>query len=315
MTPSRRVFAKPSRLEPGDVVGAVAPAWPCAESTLQAGVAKLEAMGLQVKYSPAIFDRYLFLAGADRARAEQINALFGDRAVKAIFCATAGYGSIRLLDHLDKDLIRANPKVFVGYSDVTVLLIYLLEAVHMVAFHGPILGGEIHDRMNSATLDYLLRAVSDSAPPTPFRFGGMKTLRSGKGKGVLVGGNASLLTRSLGTPYEINTRGRLLFLEDNCCDVEDLDCHLTHLRLAGKFDQVKGIVFGELLASTAKRSERKFLDAVITDALEGRHVPVVSGFPAGHVSPNSVNVTLPLGVMADLDADEPQLTLEESGVA
>jgi muramoyltetrapeptide carboxypeptidase len=308
-------FIKPPRLEPGDTIGAVAPAWPCSETTLRDGISRLETLGFKVKYSPAIFDRYLFLAGEDSARAEQINKMFEDKTVKAVFCATAGYGSIRLLSHLDKNVIQGNPKVFIGYSDITVLLVYLLEAAHMVAFHGPILGGDIHEKTNSSTLEYLLRTIMDSAPPPPFHFNSMKALRPGRGRGILIGGNLSLLTRSLGTPYEINTRNRILFLEDNCYDVEDLDCHLTHLKLAGKLGHVRGIVFGELLSPGAKRNDYRFLNAVVTDALGDLKVPVVSGFPAGHGSPQGVNVTLPFGIMAELDADKPHLALQESGVA
>ncbi len=314
MEASSEIFIRPHRLHPGDTIGIVSPASPFNPEAFQSGVGKLERLGFRVKYSQAIFSQYHFLTSEDKQRAEQINGMFADKTVKAIFCANGGYGSIRTIPHLDAEIIHNNPKIFVGYSDITILLVYLLSTTQMVVFHGPVISGEINEKINPLTLDYLLRAITGTAATGALRLASLKALRAGKVTGILVGGNASLLTRSLGTPYEINTANRILFLEDNCDDFEEIDSQLIHLRMADKFKQVKGIIFGELVTWAARERKRKVLQEILKDILQDLKVPVVYGFPSGHIKPGEANITLPLGVPVTINADEPEIIMEESGV-
>ena len=158
-------FIKPTRLKKGDTIGVVAPAWAFDVNNFLRGIEKFKMLGFKVKYDKIIFRKYWSMAGLDKERAEQINKAFADKEIKAIFCAKAGYGSIRILPYLNRKEIRNNPKIFIGYSDITILLLYLQKVARMVVFHGPLVCGEIYEGMNRLTLNFLLKAVTK---PNPF---------------------------------------------------------------------------------------------------------------------------------------------------
>jgi len=302
---------KPRHIEKGDTIGIVAPAWSFNRVHFKKGVKQLESLGFKVKYSLDIFKKHWSMAGFDDARAKLINSMFADKNVKAIFCAKAGYGSIRTLPYLDKDIIRSNPKIFVGYSDITILLPFLQDVAGMVVFHGPVICGEIHKNMNPLTLNYLIRAITRPEPLGEITYPGLKSLKPSKAKGVIVGGNISMIVSSIGTPYEIDTRGKILFLEDVGEDLEVIDHYLMHLKLAGKFDEVKGLIFGRMIDCVGYSGERYSIPDIIKDILSDINVPIIYGFPSGHRRPGDLNVTLPLGVPVTLDADNLRLTIEE----
>ena len=254
------------------------------------------------------------MAGHDEQRAKQINDMFADDEVKAIFCAKAGYGSTRTLPYMDKEIIKRNPKIFVGYSDITILLLYLYKAGNMVVFHGPVVAGEIHNDMNKATLSYLLDSITGRQPLGKLKFPTMKPLKPGKACGTLIGGNMSLLVSTIGTPYEIDTENKILFLEDVGEDLETIDQYLMQLRLAGKLERIKGIIFGRMLDCKDNSGHKYNIRRVLNDILCDVNIPIIYGFPSGHRVPGDVNITLPFGVPVTLDADNPQLIISGTGV-
>ena len=305
---------KVQALRKGDTIGIVAPAWSFDAHKFKKGVDKLRKLGFKVKYDRSIFSKYWLMAGYDKERAAQINRMFADKKVKAIFCAKAGYGSTRTIPYLNKSIIRKNPKIFVGYSDITILLSYLYNTARMVVFHGPVVSGEIHKDMNVITFKYLLRAITQPHPLGELKFAKLKALRPGRATGILVGGNLSLIMSAIGTPYDINTDNKILFLEDVGEDLETIDSYLMQLRLAGKFRRIKGIVFGRMIGCIDYSGKKYTIEDILNDILKDIHVPIILGFPSGHRIPNEVNVTLPFGLSATVDAESPKLIINESGV-
>ncbi|MBU0686741.1 MAG: LD-carboxypeptidase [Candidatus Margulisbacteria bacterium] len=311
---SELFLTKPKRLRRGDTIGIVAPAWSFDRDRFMKGVAQLKRLGFKVKYDRSIFSRHWSMAGHDDARAEQINRMFADKEVKAIFCAKAGYGSIRTIPFLDQKIISRNPKIFVGYSDITVLLESLQRIANMVVFHGPVVAGEIHKNMSSITLEYLLRTLMQARPAGEVSFPNLKTLRSGRATGILIGGNMSMLVSGIGTPYDIDTDYKILFLEDIDEDLEVIDNILLHLKLAGKFKRVKGLIFGRMVDCRDLSGRKHKIRDIVDDILGDLDIPMVYGFPSGHARGRGANVTLPLGVSVTLDADAPSLIFNEAGV-
>ena len=306
---------KPALLRRGDTVGIVAPAWTFDPNNFRRGVEKLQSLGYRVKYDRSIFSKYWSFAGHDKARAKQITRMFADRSVRAIFCAKAGYGSIRTIPYLDVEVIRNNPKIFVGYSDITILLAYLRHVAGMVVFHGPVVSGEVHEHMNPLTLEYLFRAIGQVQPLGKLRFSGMRRIRQGKASGLLVGGNLSMLISSIGTPYEIDTRDAILFLEDVGESIESLDNYLMHLKLAGKLSEIRGLLMGKLMDRIDYSGKKYNFPHMIDDIFEDRDLPILYGFPSGHRGSAELNVTLPLGIRVTLDADNRCVYLEEPAVS
>ncbi len=305
---------RPRRLRQGDTVGIVAPAWSFDSENFRIGVGELKGMGFRVKYENAIFSNYWSMAGYDKERAAQINRMFADKEVKAILCAKAGYGSIRTIPYLDKKIISNNPKIFVGYSDITILLYYLYKIARMVVFHGPVVSGEMRPEMNSISRDYLLRALTQPEPMGSIECTSLKMLRPGRASGVLIGGNLSMVISAIGTPYDINTENKIIFIEDIGEDLEVIDNYIMHLRLAGKLKKVKGIVFGRMVDCVDDSGNRYTIKDIIDDNLKDMDIPIIYGFPSGHRKPGDINITLPMGVSVTLDADKPALFINGAAV-
>ncbi|MBN1871615.1 MAG: LD-carboxypeptidase [Candidatus Omnitrophica bacterium] len=306
---------KPPVLRIGDTIGVVAPAWSFDPDNFKKGVEKLCKLGFRLKYSQGIFKKYWSMAGRDKERAEQINLMFADNEVKAIFCAKAGYGSMRTLPYLDGEVIAANPKIFLGYSDITGLLCFLQKKANMVVFHGPVISGEIHSHMNPVTLKYLLKAISQRSPLGKMSFPGMKVLRPGNATGILVGGNLSLVMSTVGTPYEIDTDNRILFLEDVGEDLETIDECLMQLKMAEKFRKIRGLVLGRMITCVDHSGTKYTIKKILQDILGDLDIPIIYGFPSGHRIPGDINITMPLGVSVTVDADRRCLIFNEEGVS
>ena len=305
---------KPLRLKEKDAIGIVAPACSVDRHSLHIGAEKLKRLGFKIKYSSSIFKKYMGMAGTDRERAEQINSMFADKNIKAIFCAKAGHGSLRLLPYLDKKIIAKNPKIFIGYSDIAILLCYLQKVANMIVFHGPVLCGEIHESMNQLTLKYLLAAITQSAPMRKLAFDGIKTLRPSKADGILIGGNISMIVNSIGAPYEIDTDNKILFLEDLNESIEAVDSYLMRLKLAGKLDNIKGLIFGRMIGCSGCLAKGFNIKKIVDNILGNRKIPVIYGFPSGHRRPHGANITLPLGAHTSLDANNRCLIINEPAV-
>jgi muramoyltetrapeptide carboxypeptidase len=313
----RAHLRKPRRLAPGDTIGLVSPSGPAAP--LGAGTAdrvelaerRLRAVGFRTVRAPHALDVRGYLAGADADRVADLHAMFADPGIHGILCVRGGYGAHRLLDALDYGLIRRNPKVFVGYSDITALHMALHTQAGFVTFHGPMTTAisqtDPHDFLG------LLRAVTRTGPlgrlANPPAGPRIEPLVPGVAEGELIGGNAALVTALLGTPYQPEFAGKLLFLEDLGDKVYRLDRKLAHLRLAGVLQQVAGIVIGECCypAEPAALSLRQILEDLIVPL--GK--PAIYGLACGH---GTYHLTLPIGVHARLDATEGVLFIEEAGV-
>ncbi|MEW5976698.1 MAG: LD-carboxypeptidase [Acidobacteriota bacterium] len=296
-------------LEKGSTIGVVAPASDMSPEDLQKGVAELEHLGYSVRYSEAVFGRDLYFAGPHERRAEDLMQMFESPEISAIFCARGGYGCHHLLPLLDQHRIRRNPKIFMGYSDVTALLQYLEARAEMVCFHGPMVAREFAGGKALYDVDNLMRCLSDPSPGQRITGPGVETLRGGRAQGRLTGGCLSLLTALVGTPYEATTEDTILLLEDVGTKPYQLDRMLMHMRLAGKLQSVRGIVFGQM-PNCAQSPEQDYrLQDVLLRALGPSSIPVLYGFPSGHTTAGAL--TLPMGVRVTLDADGGYLEVEE----
>lgn len=313
----RPALIKPRRLKEGDTLGIVMPASMIFESDeIDRGRLQLEALGFKVKMGANVKARYGYLAGDDRQRAADINAMFADPSVAGISCYTGGWGTPRLLPYLDYDLIRRNPKVIIGYSDITGLLNAIHRKTGLVTFHGP----NADSIYNAYSLDYFRRAVMTAEPigelalppkrPDDLidRENRVVTLHGGRASGRLVGGNLSLVAALMGTPYELDTRGAILFLEDTHEELYRIDRMLTTLWLGGKFDSIAGFAWGRCTDCPVKGPSLS-LGEIFRERFS--HVPSVSGLSFGHIEKK---LTLPLGVNATLDADAGTMTVNEAAV-
>lgn len=297
----RSGLRKPQALRKGDWVGIAAPSSPFDPCAFREGVSFLESAGFRVRFLPGLAARRRgFLAGEDLQRAAELEALFEDRDVKAVFSARGGYGAQRLLDRLDPKVFQENPKLFVGYSDVTSLLSFLVDVCRLVCLHGPLVTemGLLSDR----TRRHLLRCLTKAEPLGPFPLERPRWLHKGRIRAPVVGGNLSVIASGLGTPWELKTAGRILFLEDRGERPYRVDRMLVQLKQAGKLGAVAGLVFGRLDgAETGEKvgREKKLMREVVFDHAAGLGVPVLCGVPAGH---GGGNFALPMGVLAELDS-------------
>jgi muramoyltetrapeptide carboxypeptidase len=294
----------PAALRQGDKVGIIAPAGFFNPDALEAGCAWLEARGFVPVYLSSILDRDLYFAGSAQRRIDEFHEMFSRSDVNAIICARGGYGCNYLLPHIDRDLVRANRKVFVGCSDITTLLTFLCDEAGMVVFHGPMLNTDV--RPNGVDEPSWTSALmSGEAYRREFSADEVQTLVPGEADGLLYGGCLSLLCASLGTPYEIATDGTILFIEDLAEPAFRVDRMLMQLKLAGKFRGVCGIIFGEML--DCGRNADYPLHQVVQRVVGELGIPVVYGLKSGHVSRG--NVTLPLGIQASLKAASGDISL------
>src|SRR5262245_30654728 len=319
----RPALLKPRRLQAGDLVGVVAPATATYQQVeLDIVRESLEALGLRVRVGAHVMNRYGSLAGADKDRAADINGFFTDREVRAVLPTRGGWGSARLLPHLDFDAIRRNPKVILGYSDITALLNSIHARTGLVTFHGPNGGG----RWDAYSLDWTKRvlfageAVTYSNPKTTNDRNVLtqidnriRTITPGKAPGRLLGGNLSALTGILGSPFVPNFDGAILFLEDVEEQPYRVDRMMTSLRLAGVLEKVRAVVFGTCSDCTpGSGGYASFtLEEILNDHLKPLRVPAWQGAMIGH---NMSQWTLPVGIDVEIDATAGTIALTEPAV-
>lgn len=302
-----QIFNKPVALKKGDMVGIVSPSNTVFSEGLKTGLKSLKRMGFRIKFNDTILYSRVYTIDEDKRRADDINSMFRDKDIKAILHAKGGYGLIRVLPFLDTEMIAKNPKVVVGYSDATVFLMYLLFKCRMVTFHGPMVLGEISEYMSHIRRNSFLTAITSTKPLGHYKHHRVTVLKHGRATGILVGGCITSIAHILGTPYEPDTRNKILFLEDVSEYYSHVDEMLFHLKLAGKFDSVKGIVFGEMLNC----GTRKGLIERIKETLKEFNVPIIFGFPSGH---SPTNLTIPFGVKVTIDTKVPGLIFRESAL-
>jgi muramoyltetrapeptide carboxypeptidase len=307
---------KPPRLKPGDTVGIIAPSSPAFEQGhVEYSFSRLKKLGLKYKLGKHVFERYGDLAGRDEARLEDLHTIWSDPEVNVVMPLRGGTGSVRLLPKIDFDLLAKHPKILVGFSDITGLLIPIHQKTGLVTFHGPTLG-------NFFEADYTYRhfkealmgeqaigAVEDPPEPEykPKYPPPRMVLRAGKATGQLIGGSLTLIKQMLGTPYEVETAGKIFFIEDVGEEPHSVERMLVQLKMANKFHNATAIIVGESVDCKPGESARKVsqlndsLESVLREQLGDLNVPVVYGLRLGH---GVEKFTVPLGVMATLDASD-----------
>ncbi len=292
----------PDRLAPGDTIGIAAPASPFETENLQHGISVLESMGFRIYVPDGLFEKKGYLAGSDNHRACLLNRLFLDREIKAIICAKGGFGSIRLLSLLDFESIRRNPKIFVGFSDITALLSSLYTKSGLAAFHGPLVTTLENSDQQTADAMFSVLTSDNEVVITP-EYG--TAVKPGTASGIVTGGNLSTLCHLLGTPFAPCFKEHILFLEDRGEPSYKIDRMLTHMKLAGCFDRLAGLVLGSF-------EECGMLDElvrIVNNIFKNADFPILAGFDAGH---GRRNIIIPMGLEATLDADNNILRYEKS---
>lgn len=294
MTPLR----KPPALKKGDLIGVVAPAGAVKTEDLGNGVRRLEELGFRVALGRSLYRSARYLAGRDEERAADLAEMFANPEVKAVVAARGGYGTSRVIPLLDAKALARSPKIFVGSSDLTLLLHFLRSACRLVTFHGPMVSPNFGKYSSPTTNDEFIRILSATTPPGPIDVTGVKVLKGGSGEGILTGGCLSLVCQTIGTPYEIRTDDAILFLEDINEPPYRIDRMLTYLKHVGKFDGVRAVVFGLMPDCHPSPQELYTLEDVIRDVLADLPCPILYDFPSGH---GGTNVTLPFGVRAAVE--------------
>jgi muramoyltetrapeptide carboxypeptidase len=289
---------KPRPLRPGDKVGIVAPASNLKREHLQSGCDALRRAGYEPVYDDSILDRDLYFAGSVDRRQRELDEMFKRDDIRAIICARGGYGSNYLLPLLDIKQLPAHRKIFVGYSDLTSLLTTFTDSANLVTFHGPMVAKDFA-AVDGVDLASWQNAVSGAAKWEIGEGSGAVPLASGTAEGTLYGGCLSILVAALSTPYDIRTAGTILFMEDIAAKPFQIDRMLMQLKLAGKLDQVRGIVFGEMLDCRQGPTQDYTLEEVVLRVVGDLGIPIAFGLRSGHVS--RANITLPLGVKARLE--------------
>lgn len=305
---------KPKTLKKGDRIALLAPSSPVSEEKLQMSIQSIQFLGLEPVVFPTCSMRHGYLSGTDEARAKDLNTAFSDPSIDGVFCLRGGYGVTRLLTMLDYQMIQQNPKLLLGYSDITGLHMVLNHLCHLTTLHSPMptRGWDTLDPLSLKSLtDQLFTEIPVGVVPIPDNEP-IESIYPGTCEGIITGGNLSLLTATLGSPYEIDTKGKILFIEDVDEKHYRLDKGLTALALSGKFKDCAGIMLGTWadcgdpeLNQEENLSLRQIIDEVITPFKK----PTINNFRAGHIYPH---VSIPMGTKVHLDAENGVVTFLES---
>ncbi|MBR4195467.1 MAG: LD-carboxypeptidase [Synergistaceae bacterium] len=295
-------------LKSGDVIGILAPSTYAESSDLYGGIEALKAKGYRVKVAPSATAMYEHFAGTDRRRAEDINDMFRDDSVKAIICVRGGYGAARTLGMLDYDMIARHPKPFIGFSDITALHIALAKKANIPTIHGAMLVSFTTERfMSDYTSGNFFAGLTNPNPigeiPMPEGYK-LETVTPGRAEGVIIGGNLTVLTSLVGTPYELDGNGAILFLEEIGEKPYRVDRMLNQLYQNGLLRRVRGILLGDFVGCEDEDADgiNDFtLDDVLRHYARISRRPVIKGVPAGH---GKYNMFLPFGVHAVMNASD-----------
>jgi muramoyltetrapeptide carboxypeptidase len=314
---------KPNRLKSGDSIGLIAPGSNVWENEdINFAVDVLQSFGFKVKKGKNLYQRYGYLAGQEKDRAADVNDMFADKEVDGIFCLRGGYGSPQILPYVNYEMIQKNPKALIGYSDITALLNAITAKTGLATFHGPIAKQNFTDY----TLENFKKILFDPQSPTELATppifeikegqaeedNRITVISEGKATGQLIGGNLSLMVKLVGTPYEPDYAGKILFLEEIEEAPYRIDGMLTHLWLAGKLDKLAGIVFGKCSDCEASSGPSLSIEQVLRDRLADLGIPVIRGLMIGHIEDMA---TIPLGAVATLDTSIKKLVLQQTAVS
>lgn len=298
------------RLNYGDTIGLIAPAGIANEENIDKGIKKLESMGFRVKEGKSIYKKWGYFAGEDVERAEDIMDMFEDKAVDMILCVRGGYGSMRLLPYLNFSKIKKNPKIFMGYSDITALLNYIYQKTGLITFHGPMLTSDFdNEHTRKSFIAAVMLGYNNYSIINPCD---MKLLSNSdkKVEGKIVGGNLSLICGTLGTKYAIDTKGNILFIEEVGEQPYKIDRMLTQLILSDKLKECEGIILGQF-TECEDPSSGFLLNEVIKDRLLSLNKPIVANLASGHDNPK---LTLPIGAKCRLNCGEGFIEIVEAVV-
>jgi muramoyltetrapeptide carboxypeptidase len=303
---------RPAAVGKGARVAVIAPASNAKLERIEQGLAALRARGFDaVAGEHAMGKEVPYFSGTAAERLADLHDAFADPEIEAIFATRGGYGSNYLMEDIDLDLIRENPKPFFGYSDLTAVQTWLLDQVELPAFHGPMVAADFYREggVHEASFEAALSGGLVEAGAAE----GLRILKPGRAQGVIYGGCLSILAASLGTRFAPQTEGKLLFLEDVGAKPYQIDRMLRQMVLAGKFDGVTGFIFGEMLECVSAGTDPDLLEQVILRVLDWFDGPIAIGLRSGHVSHG--NVTLPMGIRAELVLQtEPMLQYLEAAV-
>jgi len=313
---------KPAALKKGDTIGLVCPAYSAfVKEDVQITIESLEVLGFKVKKGDHIFDRYGYLAGSDEDRAADINKMFADKSINGIMAMHGGWGCARILPLLDYKTIQQNPKVFIGYSDITALLLGIYAKTGLITFHGPV-GSSTWNKFSVDNFKNMLMDGSVVQMTNPTNKGDnlvqtedrIYTINVGKATGRLIGGNLTVLSHILGSPYVPDFKDTILFLEDVGEDLYRIDRMITQLKLAGILNQISGFVFGKCTDCPPSKGGYGSLtmEDIFEDHIKPLKIPSFSGAMIGHIKDK---FTVPVGLEASIDAGTGSITLSEAAVS
>lgn len=320
---TQNTLIKPKKLNKGDTIGLITPGSSLSRNTFEKAIFNIENFGFKVKYSNNMRVKKGFLAGTDKQRLDDLHNMFKDPNVDGIVCARGGYGSGRLLSFIDYDMIKSNPKVLIGYSDITALLLAIHKMTGLVCFHGPVGVSNFTDFTSTQFEKVLMNGKSKVKIEIPEQWdkkteNTYKTIKilGGKTTGTLVGGNLTLLSTAMGTPYDMDFDGKIVFIEEIGESPYRIDRILTQLLNSGKLDNARGLALGIFNDCEIKPTNPNFnlslsLKEVLLDRLSKLNMPVIYGLPIGHIDDNA---TLPFGINAELDVDAGKLTILDNAV-
>jgi len=316
---SNMKILKPQRLKAGDTVGVIAPASGLVQESFDKAVQNLESLGFKTKIGKSARNLRGFLAGTDKERIDDLHWAFSDAEIKAVWCLRGGYGVSRILPNVDYNLIKKNPKIFIGYSDITALHTAIFQNCGLVTFHGPVASSNYLDYSKKHVVNVLMN------PSVPYKIElseynkthesnlyKTEVITKGKARGKLIGGNLSLLSALAGTPFALkNLKGKILFIEDVGEQPYRIDRMLTQLRQSVDLTQLAGIALGIFEDCNPKTPNTQSLIEVLKDRLGNLRIPVIYGLSFGHIRDQ---FTLPVGIEAELDTENATMTFLETGV-
>jgi muramoyltetrapeptide carboxypeptidase len=310
---------KPKRLTAGDTVAVIAPASGLSPESFDKALQNLESLGLKPKVGKAARGIKGFLSATDKERLDDLHQAFADSTVSAVWCVRGGYGAARLLPAIDYNLIRKNPKILIGYSDITSLHLAISQTTGLVTFHGPVAASELSDYTKNHVTNVLMNPsapykieLSEFNKASESNLFKTETITAGKARGRLIGGNLSLLSALAGTPYALNNmKGRILFIEDVGEQPYRIDRMLTQLRQSLDLRALAGIALGIFEDCNPRTKDTQTLSDVVKDRLGDLGIPVMYGLSFGHIRDQ---FTIPVGIEAELDTERATLTLLETGV-
>lgn len=297
------------RLKIGNTIGLISPASPETPDKIKKSIEFLKSQGFNVKEGNHLYHKWGYMAGQDKDRAKDFMDMFEDTEIDMILCIRGGYGSMRILPFIDYKTIRKNPKIFVGFSDITSFLNTIASRCGLITFHGPMGSSNFED--TETLKSFLSTLMNGYRPYSLVNPSGIKLNRniSGKAIGRIVGGNLSLIASTLGTPYEVNTKNNILFIEDVNEEPYVIDRLLTQLHLAGKLQECSGFIIGQFTGCSLPNYEKSLtLNEVLVDRVLKLNKPTLSNFMSGHDYPK---LTLPIGAKAMIDCDKGEISILE----